>query len=47
MPKEKQITIRVSDSMKEKIEIRAAEERRTVADYIRVVVQKDIEKNRR
>jgi len=45
--KSQQITIRVSEQLKAQIMMRAMEERRNVADYIRYVVMKDIEANRR
>ena len=45
--KSQQITVRVSEQLKEQIVKRAMEERRNVADYIRYVVMKDIEENRR
>ena len=45
MTKTEQITIRVDENLKAKIMLRALEENRTVADYIRLVVLKDIEQH--
>ena len=44
MDKTEKISFRVSEELKKRIKERADEERRTVADYIRLIVTKDLEK---
>ena len=45
MIKTEQITFRISEQLKAQITLRAIQENRTVADYVRWVVQKDIKEN--